>query len=208
MVEQPYEGTLAAARRPRPTVYYIRHGQTDWNAELRFQGRQDIPLNSNGRAQAEANGRKLKRLVSDLSQLDFVTSPLCRARETMEIVRRALSLDAVGYRIEPRLIEASYGKLEGVTLAEFKAQNEKMHKMRKKMRWSFQPEGGESHEMVYRRIVNWIDALDQDTLIVGHGVVGRVVRMHLNRIEPEAAASFTFPQDRIFIWNSAGEKRV
>jgi broad specificity phosphatase PhoE len=49
---------------PAPTIYYIRHGETAWNAKGRFQGTQDIPLNDLGRTQAAASGEILARLLA------------------------------------------------------------------------------------------------------------------------------------------------
>jgi broad specificity phosphatase PhoE len=175
---------------PKPTLYYVRHGQTDWNAELRFQGRQDIPLNDTGRAQARENGLRMARLIGDPQKLAFVTSPLGRTRETMEIIRAAMGLDPRDYEIDERLIEASYGLLEGTTLREF------------------QPPQGESHEMVHKRIREWFNTIERDTVVIGHGVVGRVLRYHLLGLEPDTAAEYIFPQDRIFVWNEEGEKLV
>jgi probable phosphoglycerate mutase len=192
---------------PRPTLYYIRHGQTDWNAELRFQGQRDIPLNETGRRQALENGLKLARLIKDPQGHDFVTSPLGRTRETMEIVRKAMGLDPKEYRIDERLIEASYGLLEGTTLSEFKAADPASHKQRKRERWNFCPPQGESHAMVHRRIRDWIETVSGDAIVVGHGVVGRVLRYHLLGLEPDEAAGFIFPQDRIFVWDPEGEKQ-
>ena len=79
-----------------PLLYYIRHGETDWNRESRLQGQRDIPMNANGRAQARRCGEILRELLarepSDRAP-DFVSSPLGRARETMELARAALGLD-------------------------------------------------------------------------------------------------------------------
>ena len=41
------------------TLYFVRHGETDWNLAQRYQGRQDIPINATGRLQAKHNGLKL-----------------------------------------------------------------------------------------------------------------------------------------------------
>lgn len=191
-----------------PAIYYIRHGQTDWNAELRYQGRMDIPLNDKGRAQALRNGRKLKALLEGREDLKFVASPLARARETMEIIRQQLHLPAEGYVVDDRLVEASYGDLEGRTLADFKASNPEVYRKRKLNRWYFQPPGGESQQMVLERVRAWADGLDGDTVVAGHGVVGRVLRHLLVGIEQETAAGFVFPQDRIFIWRDGSEELV
>ncbi len=192
----------------RPTIIYTRHGQTDWNAELRFQGKQDIPLNDVGRGQAVENGRKLKEILTEPESFDFISSPLWRSRETMEIMRREMSLPPEDYLIDERLIEASYGELEGTTLAEFKAKDRPAHQARKKNRWHFQPPGGESHQMVLERVTEWCNGLERDAMVSAHGVVGRALRRLLVGIEQQEAASFVFPQDKIFIWRDGKEEQV
>lgn len=168
----------------------------------------DIPLNDTGRSQAIENGRKLKELLSNPGVLDFVSSPLGRTRETMEIIRREMSLPEADYRIDERLIEASYGELEGTTLAEFKAANREAHQARKRNRWHFAPPGGESHDMVLKRVAEWANGLENDTVVAGHGVVGRALRHLLAGIEQNEAAAFAFPQDKIFIWRDGREEQV
>ena len=92
-----------------PLLYYIRHGETDWNREARLQGQRDIPINATGRAQARKCGELLKELFArdaiDAGALDYVASPLGRARETMEIARAVLGLDR-DYRTDERLAES------------------------------------------------------------------------------------------------------
>ena len=81
--------------RPSVTLYFVRHGETDWNLAQRYQGQRDIPLNATGRAQAARNGRALAQMLGHrAAALDYVASPLGRARETMEIMRREMGLPA------------------------------------------------------------------------------------------------------------------
>ncbi|MEC9343124.1 MAG: histidine phosphatase family protein [Pseudomonadota bacterium] len=189
-----------------PTLYYVRHGQTDWNAELRFQGQKDIPLNALGRRQARENGERLAALLGRAEGLDFVASPLGRARETMEIVRAQMGLAPDDYRVDARLIEASYGTLEGTTLPELKRVAPQLHRHRKQSRWTFLPPEGESHAMVLERVLPWYASIERDTVVCAHGVVGRVLRMHLLAIEGDKAASYVFPQDKVFIWQPGSER--
>ncbi|MBQ3261436.1 histidine phosphatase family protein [Candidatus Saccharibacteria bacterium] len=88
-------------------LYLVRHGQTDWNAENKRQGRTDVPLNETGRAQALALAEKTKNLEFDICY----SSPLSRALETAKIV-----LDNKAKIItDDRLIERDFGELEGTT---------------------------------------------------------------------------------------------
>src|SRR3954454_23989863 len=107
-----------------PTIYYMRHGETDWNVEGRLQGGIDTPLNALGLGQAAHAGRILADLLVsqtvEASKLAFVASPLQRARLTMEIVRAELGLPAGDYALEDRLREIGYGHWEGSTLAQAK----------------------------------------------------------------------------------------
>ncbi|MEZ5871868.1 MAG: histidine phosphatase family protein [Nitratireductor sp.] len=191
-----------------PMLYYLRHGETDWNAELRFQGQKDIPLNARGREQARENGRRLAAILTRPSELDFVASPLGRARETMEIVRSELGLAPHDYRIDDRLIEASYGDLEGTTLAEFKAMAPDEHRLRKQTRWTYRPRNGESHAMVLERILPFYRECRGNMLVCAHGVVGRAIRQHVLSLDPDEAADYTFPQDRVFVWRDGHETLI
>ena len=98
---------------PAADLYYIRHGETDWNAIGRLQGTQDIPLNDLGRKQAAHVGGVLAGLFArdgrDRLSLPFVASPLGRARATMELVRGTLNLPPHDYAIDDRLREIAYG---------------------------------------------------------------------------------------------------
>lgn len=92
----------------------VRHGLTDWNAAGRIQGQTDIPLNEEGRKQAERLGR---RLQSENYHWDYiVTSGLSRAQETGEILSRLLQVPM----LEPdaRLKERGFGQIEGLTSEE------------------------------------------------------------------------------------------
>jgi len=189
-------------------LYYLRHGETDWNAELRFQGQKDIPLNAHGREQARLNGQRLAQLISVPAAFDFVASPLGRARETMEIVRKELGLAPGDYRIDERLIEASYGDLEGTTLPEFKASAPHEHRLRKQTRWTYCPSNGESHAMVQERVLPFFREIRGKTLVCAHGVVGRAIRQHVLSLDPDEAADYAFPQDRVFVWRDGSETLI
>ena len=86
------------------TVYFLRHGQTAWNAEKRMQGQTNVPLNDVGRRQAREAGGRLPAIGVCL------TSPLQRARET---ARPALGGEGTPIRDELLLVEQGYGVAEG-----------------------------------------------------------------------------------------------
>jgi len=91
----------------------LRHGQTDWNIDLRLQGSTDIPLNDTGRAQALAAAQHLNPENWDV----IISSPLSRARDTAAIVAEVLGMPVV---IVPELIERSFGTAEGMDHASWR----------------------------------------------------------------------------------------
>ncbi len=98
-----------------PLIYFLRHGQTDYNASKRIQGTLEIPINEKGRGQARRNGSLLAELIGENDRFDFVASPLLRARQTMEIVRDTMDVPALGFCTDDRLKEISFGARAGLT---------------------------------------------------------------------------------------------
>jgi len=192
----------------QPTLVFVRHGETSWNAEGRLQGQRDIPLNDKGRGQALRNGRALADSLAELAEFDFVASPLGRARETMEIVREALGLDPAAYRLDDRLKEVAFGEWEGSTLAELKVSDPKRIEARDADLWRFKPDKGESYQGLSERVGHWFESLERPTLAVAHGGVGRVLRVRLFGVDPNEAVGWTFPQDKAFRWQSGAETLI
>ncbi|MCW2919776.1 MAG: Phosphoglycerate mutase, partial [Actinomycetia bacterium] len=119
------------------TIVLMRHGQTAWNAERRFQGTTDIPLDAVGIEQAA----RAARLLAALRPTAIVSSPLQRAAATA----RALA-DTTGLTVthDPDLIERSGGVWEGLTNHEIRTRYPDEHAIS-------QPPGGETGEQVAKR---------------------------------------------------------
>ena len=187
-----------------PIVYYIRHGETDWNVAGRLQGHRDTPLNARGRAQASHCGDVLRDLFErdsrDPATLDYVSSPLLRARETMELTRAALGLARSGYRIEPALTEIAFGDWEGFTLAQLHERDPERTAAREHDKWRFVPPGGESYEMVSRRMQAWYNALARDTVVAAHGGTARGLIAALGIATPAAAPLVDIAQGVVYVF--------
>lgn len=144
-------------------VGLIRHGLTDWNVIGRIQGQSDIPLNDEGRRQAKLLAKRLKE--ESEYRWDFVlTSTLSRARETGAIIADALGISL--YDPDPRLMERSFGKVEGMTLAEREALWGKD--------WDRHELGQEKEEEIRQRALSFMTDLakrypSNNILVVTHG---------------------------------------
>jgi broad specificity phosphatase PhoE len=191
-----------------PVIYYIRHGETSWNALGRLQGVQDIPLNDLGRKQAAAAGNILLDLFArdgrDQSQLDFVASPLIRARATMELVRGELKLPSAGYALDDRLREIGYGKWEGSTLPEMQVADPDLYAKRQTEKWTVSPPGGESYVEVQARMQDWYASLRSDTVAVAHGGTARALMVALGIETPQSAADLTIEQGAVYVFRDGG----
>jgi broad specificity phosphatase PhoE len=96
-------------------IYLIRHGQTDWNLEGRFQGREDIALNENGIKQAYVCGKAL----AGENFKAVITSPLIRAKKTAEIIAQSVNVKQV--IVDDAIIERDFKKVSGMTAREREA---------------------------------------------------------------------------------------
>jgi broad specificity phosphatase PhoE len=184
-------------------LYYVRHGLTDWNTAGRLQGHRDIPLNQTGRAQAARCGEILRDLLArgggPVLQYDYVSSPLSRARETMEIVRTTLGIDPAGYGIEPRLAEIGFGEWEGLTYAEVMLQEPDVVARREADKWEFLPPGGENYRQLALRVGAWYATLARDTVVCAHGGTGRALVALLGIAPPEEAVHQEIDQGVIYV---------
>ena len=188
---------------PRPVIYYVRHGLTDWNVQHRLQGRHDVPLNTVGRAQAVHCGKILRDLfVRDgrkPEDLDYVSSPLVRARKTMEIMRATLALDSAGYGVDARLAEISFGEWEGLTYDDVLSRDKDIVARRESDKWGFRPPGGESYAQVTARISEWHTTLGRDTVVAAHGGTGRALIAHLALAPAQEATHHAVDQGVVYV---------
>ena len=123
----------------------IRHGETDWNVEGRYQGQEDPPLNRRGRDQV----RLLADALSGEPLHVLYGSPLKRARETAQIVQDKLAIPLHG---EPRLMEIHLGDWGGRLATEVAARDAKRYLRWETDPWSVTPPGGESLFQVRERV--------------------------------------------------------
>ena len=193
---------------PAPTIYYIRHGETAWNAEGRFQGSRDIPLNDLGRTQAVAAGGILADLLvrdgREASSMPFVASPLGRARLTMELMRGTLELPPDQYELDDRLREIGYGQWEGLTLPEMKLHDAATFASRDQDKWGVAAPSGESYASVTLRMREWFDSLLVDTVAVAHGGTMRALMVALGIAAPLEAAETPIGQGVVYVFNDGG----
>ncbi|WP_421693490.1 histidine phosphatase family protein [Aestuariivirga sp.] len=157
--------------RKRPPIYFVRHGETDWNVQGLIQGWTDTPLNGKGHVQARAVATALTAIPDFSPDFAFIVSPLQRARQTMGYIAEALALEPQQIGIEPAVQELGFGVWEGKPFWELKASP--VYPAHPEDRYSWRPVDGESYEDGHLRINQWLDTLDRPTVVVAHGAIGR-----------------------------------
>ncbi len=194
-----------------PTIYYVRHGETEWNALGRLQGVQDIPLNGLGRRQAAGAGQILADLFArdgrSEASLAFVASPLGRARQTMELVRGSLGLPLAEYATDDRLREIGYGQWEGSTLAQAQLADPRVFAARQADKWTVSPPGGESYVSVQARMSDWYKQLTGNTVAVAHGGTARALMVALGFETPDSAADLMIEQGAVYVFGDGGLRK-
>lgn len=197
-----------AAFPPSLTLYLIRHGETDWNAEGRLQGGKDIPLNDFGRVQAEEAAQKLRELRPDAEDLAYLCSPMSRARETMEIARRAIGLHPPFYKVDERLREITFGEWEGLTWKDVRRVDPARAQARELGKWDYVPPGGESYQMLMERVMPALTVLTRDSVVVSHGGVMRAALAGFGFEKPGEAEMLDIWQGRVLALTASGARWV
>jgi probable phosphoglycerate mutase len=186
--------------KPGVRLYYVRHGETEWNLAKRYQGQRDVPLNATGRTQAARNGGVLAQtLAGDAATFDYVASPLARARETMEIVRGELGLVPEDYRTDDRLKEIHYGHWEGLLWDDLSRIDPAGVAARAADAWQWQPDGGESLQALSSRVESWLTEISRDSVVVAHGGVSRVLRGLALGLPTAEILALPVPQDQVLV---------
>ncbi len=163
------------------SIYYTRHGETQWNSMHKIQGRIDIPLSEKGILQAEELKKKLKDIRIDLA----FCSPLSRAKETMAI---ALQGRNVIQKEEKRIIEMNYGDFDG--------QNHDNEELKiQRTLFAHRYPNGESYLDVAKRVYSFLDELkekhkNENILIVAHLGISRIVNSYFENMTNEEFLHF------------------
>jgi broad specificity phosphatase PhoE len=168
--------------KARPPIYFVRHGETDWNVQGLIQGWTDTPLNEIGHGQARAVARMMANTPDIGAEFAFAVSPLLRARQTMGYLAEALAIEPHHIAIEPAVKELGFGVWEGKPFLELKASP--VYPAHPEDRFFWRPEKGESYQDGNARITAWLDRLDRPTVVVAHGAIGRCLIAEIAGLPP------------------------
>lgn len=164
------------------TLYFIRHGETDWNVKKKIQGKTDIPLNENGLQQAKELAGELleKRTAGELQAVRVYTSPQLRAAVTAKIAAEALGIGCIPLS---GLAEMDLGEWEGLNWQSVEeAYGDTYHYWNAHRRYTKTP-GGESYQQVLARTLEALRSIlaheTEDVLIVTHSAVLMSLRCYL-----------------------------
>jgi broad specificity phosphatase PhoE len=164
--------------------YFVRHAESEWNAENRLCGRTDVPLSEMGRWQAV---RLAERFVA-LRPEAIYTSPLRRAAETAEIIARAAGLRPV---TDERLSEVNYGEWEGKTFELVMEQDSAAYHAWDADHAAVAPPRGESGQQALARVTPFLDELAArppsepgPIVVVSHKTICRLVVCHVLGLAP------------------------
>ncbi len=169
---------------PGPRLLLVRHGETDWNREGRFQGQIDIPLNDNGLAQAEA----ARRFLADVPIQRAWSSVMARPRRTAEVILE--SHPEIELAVSEGLVEIGHGLWEGRLEREIAADWPQLLADWKVAPHTVQmPEGETIHDVWERALRSWegiARSLEdgQTGLVVAHDAVNKTILCALLGLGP------------------------
>lgn len=153
-----------------PPIWFLRHGQTEWNREARLQGQLDSPLTEQGRAEAARQARILPPILAQAPRI--VASPLGRVRQTAEI-----ALAGRAFETDPRLMEIHAGAWQGRLRDDILAEHPEFAARKPTALDIYEAaEGGERIAGLHARVQAFLQDLTGPTVVFAHGLLGQVLR--------------------------------
>lgn len=172
----------------------LRHGHTHWNRAGRIQGRTDIPLDDDARAQLAT-----LKLPSPWNAATLWSSPLLRATETAELVGGQTP------KTDFALMEMNWGDWEGEQGAILRPNPQSGYKDIEEWGWDYTPPNGESPSILRDRLLPWVADLEGDNVAVCHIGVMRVLLAHATGWRFDGPAPFQVKRNRLFVIDIQGD---
>ena len=169
----------------------IRHGETEWNVEGRYQGQADPPLNQRGLAQAHQLAQKLRGVGLDV----LYSSPLRRALQTAQILAEALE---VSLHTEPRLMEIHQGEWQTLLYTEIAARYPELFDRWQTEPWTVTLPGGENIAQVQERVYAAVDEIlsrheGQCIGMVAHRLPITLLKIRYQGLDPDVVRTLQLP---------------
>lgn len=176
-----------------PKIWFLRHGQTEWNKVYRLQGQLDSPLTQQGLAEAEQQALIMPTILAQ--NPDVFVSPLGRARQTADI-----ALGGGTYNTDPRLMEIDAGKWQGMLRGDIMAAHpDWAAKNPSPLEIYEAAEAGEGLVAFQARISDFLDDLAGPTVIVAHGLLGQVLRGIVRGLDMQNAGQLSNDQGCVYV---------
>ncbi|UWR13828.1 histidine phosphatase family protein [Sulfitobacter sp. M368] len=182
-----------------PKIWFLRHGQTEWNREFRLQGQLDSPLTRQGQVEAARQARIMPEILAQNPAI--YASPLGRVRQTAQI-----ALGDVPRQEDARLMEIHAGRWQGMTRTEILADRPE---------WAAQSptpleiyeaaDGGEGLAAFHARIVDFLNDLTGPSVIVAHGLLGQVLRAEVCGLPIDQAGNLSNLQGCVYLLENGQE---
>ncbi|MBY6139726.1 histidine phosphatase family protein [Leisingera daeponensis] len=166
----------------------LRHGHTAWNRAGRIQGRSDIPLDDQARAELRGYA-----LPEDWRRAELWSSPLMRAAETADLVAGRKP------HVAPELTEMNWGEWEGLHGADLKDSPDSGFRDIEDWGWDYRPPGGETPAEVWSRVEPWLHGLTQDSLAVSHIGIMRMILARAHGWDFNGPPPFRVKRNRLFV---------
>ncbi len=189
-----------------PEIYVLRHGQTVWNLEKRFQGSGNSPLTVLGRRQAATQGAILHGQGVVARGLPVLASPQGRAQQTADIVAARLGC---AHRPDARLAELKQGAWEGLFEHEIKTRWPEIYAKRgNDIRWYFDNPTAESFASLHARAGEFLASLRGPAVIVTHGITSHILRGIWLGLDLKASAALPGGQGCVYHLCDATQRKL